>query len=166
MILRALIAVLLAGFVATPSVAAPAGAEKAWARCAACHLASGNGVPGAFPRLAGRIGEAAKSDKGRAYLVLTVSAGLIGPINVDGKTYRGVMPAQAGLTDADIAAVLNYAARLPGPGGETPPAAKLFTADEVASIKAAHAKVSANAVHAARAGVFTEGAAKPPVKQP
>lgn len=135
--------------------------STAWKRCAACHLADGKGVPGAFPRLAGRIHDAAASEAGRTYLILAVTAGVMGPIEVDGKTIRGIMPAQAGLTDADVAAVLNHAANLPGPDGKAPAPVKPFTAEEVAAVKAAHPGASPNAVHAARTGVAFEAGANP-----
>jgi cytochrome c553 len=155
--LRAAIAALL---LTSPAFADP-GAE-AWKRCAACHLADGKGVPGAFPRLAGRLHEAAATEAGRAYLILTVTAGLMGPVEVDGKTIRGFMPAQAGLTSAEVAAALNYAAALPGPEGRAQKPVKPFTADEVEAVKTAHRGVSANGVHAARAGVrFDAGGTTP-----
>jgi mono/diheme cytochrome c family protein len=157
MVLRAAVAALL---LTTPALANDGAA--AWKRCSACHLADGKGVPGAFPRLAGRLHDAAETDAGRAYLILTVTAGVMGPIDVDGKTIRGFMPAQAGLTNADVAAVLNYAASLPGPDGKTVAAIKPFTADEVAAVKAAHPGVNPNAVHAARTGVpFESGGSTP-----
>jgi hypothetical protein len=65
------------------------------------------------------------------------------------------MPAQAGLTDADIAAVLNYTITLKdadAPHSKTPPRA--FTAEEVAAIRARFVNANPNAVHAIRAGVF------------
>jgi mono/diheme cytochrome c family protein len=133
---------------------------KDFQRCAACHLANGAGVPGAFPRLAGRLGDAAKTDAGRTYLVLTVSAGMSGLIEVDGAKIRGAMPAQAGMKDADIAAALNYALALKDPNSAKAPAAsKLFTAAEVAAIKAANAAAKPAAVHALRAGAFAPTAA-------
>ncbi len=148
-------AAILAALLASSPAAANDGAA-AWKRCAACHLANGQGIPGAFPRLAGRMHGAAASEAGRAYLVLTVTAGVMGPVDIDGKTIRGIMPAQAGLTDADVAAVLNYAAALPGTDGKTLKPIKAFTAEEVAAVKAAHPGVNPNAVHAARAGVSFE----------
>jgi cytochrome c553 len=151
---------IIAGIMAATNAAADDGAA-AWKRCAACHRADGKGVPGAFPRLAGRLHDAAQSDAGRAYLILTVTAGVMGPIDVDGKTIRGIMPAQAGLTDADVAAVLNHASALPGPDGKTAEPIKPFTAEEVAAVKAAHSGASPNAVHAARAGVDFETGANP-----
>ena len=140
---------------------APPSAEhggKVYQRCAACHLPTGAGVPGAFPRLAGRINQAATGDGGRDYLVMVVSKGLVGEIEIDGRKYRGVMPAQAGLTDEDIAAVLNYAMALKTPGEAAPAAttepAEPFTKEEVAEIRARHAEANPGLVHSFRAGVF------------
>jgi hypothetical protein len=77
------------------------------------------------------------------------------------------MPAQAGLTDGDIAAVLNYAMTLPAADAKASPETKPITAAEVAAIKTKHGKVSANAVHAARSGVFAGGATPtPPTQKP
>lgn len=157
--------VMIAGMLAATGAATGAAADDgaaAWRRCAACHLADGEGVPGAFPRLAGRLHDAAQSEAGRTYLILAVTAGVMGPIDVDGKTIRGIMPAQAGLTDAEVAAALNHASALPGPEGKAPAPIKPFTAEEVAAVKGAHPGASPNAVHAARAGVaFNEGGPTP-----
>ncbi|HBS35401.1 MAG TPA: cytochrome C [Parvularcula sp.] len=152
--------VMIAGMLAATAAAADDGAA-AWRRCAACHLADGKGIPGAFPRLAGRLHDAAQSEAGRAYLILVVTAGVMGPIDVDGRTIRGIMPAQAGMTDADVAAALNHASTLPGPDGEAPAPIKPFTAEEVAAVRAAHPGASPNASHAARAGVMFETGANP-----
>jgi cytochrome c553 len=154
-------AAILAAMLASAPAAADEGAA-AWKRCAACHLANGQGVPGSFPRLAGRLHGAAASEAGRAYLILTVTAGVMGPADIDGKTIRGIMPAQAGLTDADVAAVLNYAAALPGSDGKALTPIKPFTAAEVAVVKAAHPGVNPNAVHAARASVTFDEAGPTP----
>lgn len=77
-------------------------------RCAACHLATGAGVRGAFPPLAANVKALSQSAAGRKYLALVVIKGVSGPITVEGKTYRGVMPAQGYLDDAAIAALLDY----------------------------------------------------------
>lgn len=98
-------------------------------RCAACHLANGQGVPGAFPPLQKDVKGFAGKPEGRRYLVLAITRGVSGPIKAEGKVYRGFMPAQAGLSDAQIAAVLNHV---------TDPV-KAFTADEVAQLKASGA---------------------------
>lgn len=78
-------------------------------RCAACHLPNGAGVPGAFPALRKNVIQLASNDAGRDYLTYVVRKGISGAIEVDGATYRGVMPAvTADLTDDAVAALLNY----------------------------------------------------------
>lgn len=72
--------------------------------CATCHGAKGQGQPGYFPPLAGN----ADLLKDRAFPVLVVLNGLSGPIEVNGKSYDGAMPAFDHLSDADIAAVVNF----------------------------------------------------------
>jgi mono/diheme cytochrome c family protein len=101
-----------------PVVEAPPPAEKFdWqalggrvyaANCLACHQANGQGIPGAFPPLAGHAPELYHAPGGREYLIKSVLYGLMGPITVAGVSYNGVMPAFPQLSDADIAAVLNY----------------------------------------------------------
>lgn len=132
----------------------------AYQRCAACHLPTGAGVPGAFPRIAGRIEQAAATEEGRAYLVMVVSKGLMGEIEVDGKKYRGVMPAQAGMSDEDVAAVLNYAASLKPATPVAAPKAEMkpFTAEEVAAIRAKHMQANPKTIHDSRAAVYASPA--------
>lgn len=78
-------------------------------RCAACHLSSGLGVPGAFPPLINRVAKIAQSDEGRAYLVKVVNKGLMGVINVEGQMYMGVMPGQGSVLNPESATkLLNY----------------------------------------------------------
>lgn len=120
---------------------------KAYKRCAACHLADGAGVPGAFPPLAGRIDHFAATEKGRTYLVMVIDKGLGGPIEVDGQMYRGMMPGQGTALKKDgIAAVLNYMLEtfpdLANTSVITP-----FTVDEVSEITAAHPKANARTIH-------------------
>jgi mono/diheme cytochrome c family protein len=73
--------------------------------CAPCHQASGLGVSGQYPPLAGSewvLGGAEIP----ARIVLN---GLQGAVVVKGQTYRNEMPALGGqLSDAEIAAVLTY----------------------------------------------------------
>ena len=78
------------------------------ANCASCHQATGAGIPGAFPPLAGHAPELVEVDRGRTYLVDALLYGLQGQISVSGVTYNGVMPAWAFLSDEQIAAVANY----------------------------------------------------------
>ncbi len=61
--------------------------------CATCHQANGQGLPGAFPPLAGHVPEILAKKEGRTYLLDLVLFGLQGQIRVKGQTYNGAMPA-------------------------------------------------------------------------
>ena len=78
----------------------------AYAPCAACHQANGQGLPGAFPPLAGHGPELYVAD--RDYPILVLLYGVMGQIQVDGLPYNGLMPAHGHLGDAEIAAILNH----------------------------------------------------------
>jgi mono/diheme cytochrome c family protein len=78
--------------------------------CAACHQATGAGIPGAFPPLAGHVPEILALEEGRSYPILVVLYGLAGTIEVHGQTYAGLMPPMAYLEDEEIADVLNFIA--------------------------------------------------------
>ena len=71
--------------------------------CLTCHLADGLGVDGMNPPLAKT--DYVLGDKTRLTKVLL--NGLQG-VEINGEQYRGVMPSQESLTDAQIAAVLTY----------------------------------------------------------
>nr|WP_240695414.1 cytochrome c [Thermus caldilimi] len=72
--------------------------------CAACHQANGQGVPGAFPPLAGN-----PNLQDKTYHIQVVLNGLQNkPITVNGQTYQGAMPAFGQLSDREIAAILTY----------------------------------------------------------
>ncbi|MBX9662051.1 cytochrome c [Novosphingobium sp.] len=134
-----------------PVHAAPDGAAI-YGKCAACHTKTGAGVPGVFPPLGEDFRVMAASDAGRRYLTLVVTRGVSGPIKVGGKPYAGVMPAQATLDDASVAAVLNHV------GSEiakTGPEFRPFAEAEIAGIRAGGATLSAQDVgklHAAAGG--------------
>ncbi len=123
--------VLAVATLSLPATAAPDGAAI-YARCAACHTKTGAGLPGAFPPLASDFRALAAKPAGRRYLVLVLTRGISGPITVEGKPYRGVMPAQS-LDDAATAAVLNHVGTQVA---RTGPAMKLFTDKEVATHRA------------------------------
>ena len=75
------------------------------ANCMACHQVTGQGMPGAFPPLAGSdwVG------KDPNMLARIVIAGLQGPITVSGGEFNSIMaPLGAALSDEDIANVLTY----------------------------------------------------------
>ncbi len=73
--------------------------------CAACHQATGLGLPGVFPPLAGSEWVIGKDATAAAILL----HGINGALTVKGTVYNGAMPAFGGqLNDEQIAAVLTY----------------------------------------------------------
>ena len=97
-----------------PAAPAPAAAGAApaadgsavYARnCATCHGADGHGQPGFIPPLAGNPDLALD---GGAFPVAVVLHGMDGPIAVSGATYHSAMPPFDHLSDAEIAAVVNF----------------------------------------------------------
>jgi mono/diheme cytochrome c family protein len=81
------------------------GAQIYGAQCAACHQASGLGLPGVFPPLAGSEWVVGKD----ALAVNIVLHGVSGKLTVKGTVYNGQMPAfKDKLTDAEVAAVLSH----------------------------------------------------------
>ena len=141
-----LMAMLLAG--AAPVAAqAPDGAAL-YKRCAACHLPSGAGVPGAFPPLQTDFMALARKLAGRRYLALVVIKGIAGPLTIDGKAYRSAMPAQSMLDDARIAAVLNHVGRTNAKAGS---GFRAFTTAEVAAARKSGEGLTAANVGALRA---------------
>ena len=96
--------VIIAFLVVAPAFATADGAAYN-THCAACHQASGTGVPGAFPPLAGS--DYLVADPTRAIDI--VLHGMSGPVEVSGTVYNGVMPPMAYLSNEDVAAALNHA---------------------------------------------------------
>ncbi len=118
------------GGAAAVSGASVDGAAVFSSRCAACHQATGQGLPGAFPPLAGS--EIALGEEER--VVRIVLRGLTGPVTVKGQSFNGAMPAWADvLSDAEIAAVLTYVRSAWGN------AAEAVRADQVAEERSATA---------------------------
>jgi len=75
------------------------------ANCAACHQPDGKGLPGAFPPLASSDFLSSRKPLDVASMVLK---GISGEITVNGVKYNNLMPAQSHLSDAEIAAAINY----------------------------------------------------------
>ena len=96
-----------AAAVTTPVAAASssdAGQTLYQAKCIACHGPTGDGIPNAFPPLAG-----SEWVNGPAENLIKIQLhGLAGPIEVKGKLYNGMMPANAAMTNQEIADVLTY----------------------------------------------------------
>jgi mono/diheme cytochrome c family protein len=97
--------------------------------CAFCHQSGGVGVPGQFPRLAGRVGAIAAKPEGRKFLPQILLNGMSGRITVDSEPILGIMPAFNTLSDDDIASVLSYLTGLDH-------APIVFTADEIKAVRA------------------------------
>jgi mono/diheme cytochrome c family protein len=73
-----------------------------------CHQATGQGIPGTYPALAGSEYAA---NANPAVPIRIVLHGLQGPITVKGTTYNSLMPAYGlgvVMTDEEVAAVLTY----------------------------------------------------------
>ena len=73
--------------------------------CVACHQATGAGLPGVFPPLAGSEWVSGKETT----MAAIVLYGVAGPITVKGSSYAGAMPAfKDQFTDEQLAAVLTH----------------------------------------------------------
>jgi mono/diheme cytochrome c family protein len=144
-------------FAAEPDVATPgakmsdgagsAGAAVFADRCAVCHGPQAAGIPGTFPSLHEQVVAFAKSPQGRDYLVMVVTTGLMGNLKVGGVNYNGAMPAQSGLSESDVAAVLSY---LASDLGKNDSGANALSPTEVADARARHADKSAQRTRALR----------------
>ncbi len=105
------------------------------ANCASCHQATGQGVPGAFPPVAGHAAALYNAESGRPYLINLLLYGLQGEIEVEGQTYNGVMPPWQQLPDGDIADILNYIVTA-WEGNEQLQDFTPYEADEIAELRA------------------------------
>jgi mono/diheme cytochrome c family protein len=86
----------------------PDGAKIYAATCIACHQATGLGVPGQFPPLAGS--EWVNGNEER--LLLIILHGLSGEVEVEGETFNGAMPTWGPtFKDEELAAVASYVRR-------------------------------------------------------
>lgn len=72
--------------------------------CMTCHMENGEGTAGVFPPLKG-AGDAMGDCATHAGYIIN---GLSGEIEVAGVKYNSAMPAQAGLSDYEMAAVMTY----------------------------------------------------------
>jgi glucose/arabinose dehydrogenase/mono/diheme cytochrome c family protein len=102
--------------------AAPDGAELYQQRCALCHGATGQGVAGVFPPLAG----ADFLTKEREKSLRAPLEGLQGKIVVNGRTYQGAMPPVI-LRDEELAAVFGHIFTSWGNATPVPAAAEIAT---------------------------------------
>jgi mono/diheme cytochrome c family protein len=94
--------------------------RRTYNNCSTCHQADGSGVSGVYPPLAGSEWVTGSPDA----LVRILLHGVNGPMNVNGVTYNGEMPAWSQLSDNQIAAVLTYIRA--SWGNSAPPIAEEF----------------------------------------
>ena len=113
------------GALATVSKKGAAGDQLFSSLCVGCHQATGQGLPGVFPPLAGS--EWVKAQETTSAKILLV--GLSGSVTVNGQTYNGQMPAFKQLSDEEIASVLTYLRS--SWGNSAPP----VTADSVKGVR-------------------------------
>lgn len=91
--------------VANNPASASDGAVVYLENCSSCHQTNGEGVPGAFPPLAGN--PLVTGDAGA--VITIVKNGLEGRVVVNGGAYSGIMPHWKGLmSDEQMAAVITY----------------------------------------------------------
>jgi mono/diheme cytochrome c family protein len=131
----ALICAVVLSAAGAPSFGGESGAGVFANRCAVCHGPQANGIPGSFPSLHEQIATFAETQSGRDYLIMVLTTGLLGELKVGATSYNGVMPAQSGLSEAEVAAVLDY---LASGLGKKAPEHSAFTAADVAAARARH----------------------------
>ena len=96
-------------------------------RCTACHQVDGGGIPGNCPPFQGSPRLAWSSEE----LIRVLLLGQRGPLERDGKIYKGIMPSwRADLTDEQTAEVLNYILTT------WSPQSRKVSAEEVAKVRA------------------------------
>jgi mono/diheme cytochrome c family protein len=78
-------------------------------RCVVCHQEDAHGAAGVAPSLAGTLARHLGSVEGKRYLAQILISGMVGSIDTEGHKFSGLMPSfRADLSDADIAATINY----------------------------------------------------------
>jgi len=145
-------AVLVVAISLAHTVAAEPAADHAAVfnnNCSVCHQLAGAGLPGQFPRLAGRADRIAATVAGRSYLERVVLFGMAGKITVDGSSIVGVMPSFAALSNSDLAAALDYIVSLDR-SGDVHWKGKVFSPTDIARARAGR-QLSPAQVHALRA---------------
>jgi mono/diheme cytochrome c family protein len=108
--------------------AAADGKQLFTAQCAACHQASGKGLPGVFPPLDGS--EWVTGDP--RVLANVLLHGVSGEMTVAGQVFKGAMPSFQKLGDAELAAVASYV-RSEWTNKAQPIGADLFAAERKAA---------------------------------
>lgn len=156
--------------VAAPKPTGPVGPYQSV--CATCHQAEGQGMPGAFPPLAGSEWLTSSPE----VPIRIVLVGLSGQISVKGATFNSMMPPPQGMTDEQIAEAITYARTHFGNAASKVDVAQIkqvraalagrntpFSADELRPLLAAGdtAPAGEGAAGGAAGGAADQGAAAP-----
>jgi mono/diheme cytochrome c family protein len=81
-------------------------------RCVVCHQEDAHGAAGVAPSLVGTLAHHVESADGKRYLAQILISGMVGTIDTEGHKFNGLMPSfRADLSDAEIAATINYVLR-------------------------------------------------------
>lgn len=84
--------------------------------CSGCHGPSAQGVPGAFPPLAGN-----PKVQDQAHVLQVIKQGLSGPLEVGGQKFNGVMPPLSQVSQTDAKAIASYLKGLSSSQGASAP---------------------------------------------
>lgn len=90
-------------YAAKQRAAGPSGKDLYTTHCKSCHGRTGKGLFKLYPPLNDK-----KFLDNDSLMVAIITQGLKGPIEVSGKTYDKEMPAVEGISNAEIASVVNY----------------------------------------------------------
>lgn len=131
---------------AAPMVNGQVDGAAVYQNCASCHQPNGEGLPGSFPPLAGHLSDLLGHEGGANYVANVLVYGLQGSIEVNGDSYNGVMPSWGHLSDAELAAVVDYV--VTSWGGDTPAGKASLSAAQIKQVRGQNR--SADDVHRLR----------------
>ncbi len=123
--------------------------------CSLCHQMDGQGIPGAFPRLMGRVGQIGSSAEGAAFMAQAILWGMSGSITVDDVPLTGVMPGVPHVSDEEILSIVEYLAT----EGGTVKNGTLVTLETIKAARAA-GRVPQAVTNARRHELFAAGVIK------
>jgi mono/diheme cytochrome c family protein len=139
-------------FLAAAPLQAADGKASFLKHCSLCHQADGQGIPGTFPRLIGRVGEIGATSEGAALLAEVMLWGMSGTITVDDVPVTGAMPGVAHLGDEELASIIAYLATEDGSVADK----TTFSLETLKTVRAAGRMTPAE-VNARRQALFEAG---------
>lgn len=123
--------------------------------CSLCHQPDALGIPGAFPRLMGRINDIGATPEGATFMAQAILWGMSGTIMVDDVPVTGVMPGVPHVADAEIVSIVDYLAT----EGGTTKNATVFDLETLKAVRAA-GRIPMPATNARRHELFNAGVIK------